>query len=226
MKAEFILAVKTAALDVQNLHGNDQPLYLLQVPELLPYLQKDLILGQREALEADETHRQLLPYIVLRKMFGDVTKYFAYRRGKGVGEARLSGNVSIGVGGHIDMVDIQHADSVIDPMATIAGSVQRELEEEIEFSTEGMAEGEEGEVLFHSVGALVDNSNAVGKVHLGLVFTATVDENTDVKCAEEELETLGWFTATELLAAGLPLENWTNILLEHFAESEFAEGEA
>ena len=226
MKAEFILAVKTAALDVQNLHGNDQPLYLLQVPELLPYLQKDLILGQREALEADETHRQLLPYIVLRKMFGDVTKYFAYRRRNGVREARLGGNVSIGVGGHIDMVDIQHADSVIDPMATIAGSVQRELEEEIEFSTEGMAEGEEGEVLFHSVGALVDNSNAVGKVHLGLVFTATVDENTDVKCAEEELETLGWFTATELLAAGLPLENWTNILLEHFAESEFAEGEA
>lgn len=219
-KNELILAVKTAALNYQNLHGNDQSLYLLQVHELLPVIANDLILGHRDTLEGDENHRQLLPYIVLTKTFDGVTKYFAYRRGKGVGEARLSGNVSIGVGGHIDLADIQHVGSVLAPMETVIASVQRELQEEIEFHSES---GEDLDMRFSSVGALVDNSNPVGKVHLGLVLQAHLEgENGDAKCAEEELETLGWYTASELLDSGMPLENWTKILCLQFAEAEEA----
>lgn len=217
-KNEMILAVKTAALDHQNLHGNDQSLYLLQVHELLPVIANDLILGHRETLEGDENHRQLLPYIILTKTFDGVTKYFAYRRGKGVGEARLSGNVSIGVGGHIDLADIQHIGSVIAPMETVIAAVKRELEEEIEFSSDG---GEDLNLRFNSIGALVDNSNPVGKVHLGLVLQAHLEsENGDVVCKEEELETLGWFTASELLDSGLPLESWTNILCLNMAADQ------
>lgn len=217
MRPEFIVAVKTAALDNQNLDGIDQSLYLLQVHELMPHLESSLILGQREALESDETHRQLLPYIVLTKNFDGVTKYFAYRRGKGIGESRLQGNVSIGIGGHIDMADVQHAGSILDPMRTIISSIQRELNEEVLFNSNS---GEDIDLSFSSLGALVDNSNAVGRVHLGLVFHAHLGENGDATCAEEELETLGWFTGAELLDSGLPLENWTQILCLHFAESE------
>lgn len=219
-KNESILAVKTAALNYQNLTGNDQSLYLLQIHELLPVIANDLILGHRDSLEGDESFRQLLPYVVLTKTVAGVTKYFAYRRGKGVGEARLSGNVSIGVGGHIDLADIQHIGSVIAPMETVIHSVQRELQEEIEFSSIG---GGDLDLRFSSIGALVDNSNPVGKVHLGLVLQAHLEsEESEVKCAEEELETLGWFTATELLDSGLPLESWTNILCLQFAEAEEA----
>lgn len=216
-KNEMILAVKTAALNYQNLTGNDQSLYLLQIHELLPVIANDLILGHRETLEGDENHRQLLPYIVLTKTVDGVIKYFAYRRGKGVGEARLSGNVSIGVGGHIDLADVQHIDSVLAPMETVIAAVQRELQEEIEFSS---TNGGDLDLKLASFGALVDNSNPVGKVHLGLVLQAVLAGESEVQCKEEELETLGWYTATELLDSGLPLENWTKILCLQLAEAE------
>lgn len=220
MKLESILAVSSQVLIERGLTGEDQSLYQLQVQDFLPHIHHGLILGQREALEKDETYRQLLPYVVLTKQFGDTLKFFAYRRGKGVGEARLSGNVSIGVGGHIDMADIVADSSILNAMGTVVRSVQRELEEEIDFST--TVEGADSDIRFNSIGAIVDNSNSVGKVHLGLAFTALLSENTEAKCAEEELETLGWFTAAELLDSGLPLENWTQILCLHLAEAEEA----
>lgn len=217
MRNEFILAVKTETLNEVGLTGIAQALYQLQVEELLPHLQKGIVLGQREALESDEAFHQLLPYIVLTKKFRGVNYYFTYRRGKGVGEGRLQGNVSIGIGGHIDLADAQHQNSVLDPMLTIISSTRREIEEEVEFT----CPNGDLNLGFKSLGVLVDNSNAVGRVHLGLVFLGILsDEDGTATCKEPELETLGWYTAEQLLDSGLPLEKWTEILALHFAEED------
>jgi len=210
---QFILAVENETLIKAGLTGVEQELHVLQVQDFLPHIQGGIVIGQREALEVDESKRQILPYITLTKKIDGVQKFFAYRRGKGVGESRLSGNVSIGVGGHIDLADVVHTGSVIDTMSTVITAVTRELGEEIEFTGDG-------DVGFNSIGAIVENTNAVGRVHMALSILGIVSEDTEVKCAEEELETLGWFTAKELLNSGLPLENWTKILCNFLAENE------
>ena len=210
-KQEMILAVEYAALVGQNLIGDDQQLYVCDFAEVFPHIQHGVILGQREALEKDETKRQFIPYVVFAKPDDGVVKFFAYRRGKGVGEARLNGNVSIGVGGHIDMADVISESSVINMMATIQNSMVRELSEEIRLENAGE------QLNFGSLGVMLENSNTVGKTHVATVIMCTLPEEAKVNCAEAELETLGFMTAKELLDSGLPLENWTRILCEHFS---------
>lgn len=61
---------------------------------------------------------------------------------------------------------------------------------------------------------LIDNSNEVGRVHLGVVLTALLPEGLSVKSNEEELEVMAPMTASELLESGLELEPWTKIVLE------------
>lgn len=209
-KLETIIGVKNASLVAQGLTGDDQPFYRCDFAEVLPLVADGIVLGQREALESDESVRQFLPYTVLGKEENGEAKVFVYRRGKGVGESRLSGNVSIGIGGHIDLVDVVHENSVINPIGTILQSMSRELAEEIVLENAG------SDLRLGSMGVLLDNSNAVGRVHVGLVILASLPPEADAACREEELETLGFMTPQELLDSGLPLENWTKILCEQF----------
>ncbi len=66
-------------------------------------------------------YRQVLPYVVARQKQPDGSYvYYRYRRTKGVGESRLAGNGSIGYGGHVDLADIVHHNSVIDLPETLA----------------------------------------------------------------------------------------------------------
>lgn len=214
MKAEFILACRTTILQAHSLTGYDMPLYQCDFADVLPHIQEGMILGQREALEKDPSYRQVLPYVVMAKTEDGKTKVFAYRRGNGVGEARLSGNVSIGIGGHIDLADVVVEGSVVDTMGTILKSMSRELGEEVVLQDAGES------LELGSLGILLDNSNDVGKVHMGMVILATLPEGAGAECREEELETLGFMTPQELLDSGLPLENWTRILCEHIVSAE------
>ena len=55
----------------------------------------------RGQAENDPNHKQLIPYVLL-KYRGQI---FHYTRGKGMGEKRLHGLRSVGIGGHINPVD-------------------------------------------------------------------------------------------------------------------------
>lgn len=55
--------------------------------------------------ETDTRYIQLLPYVVFYKKVGNRYRIFVYQRGKGVGEERLAGGCSIGLGGHINPLD-------------------------------------------------------------------------------------------------------------------------
>lgn len=211
MKAESILACNAAVFEKIGLK---QGLNMIHVDQLIPLIQNDLVIGQREALEVDESKRQLLPGLVLtRPNVKGETTFFAYQRGKGVGEQRLAGGVTVVLGGHVDLADIVHKDSVIDVGSTLIQGVARELQEEVVFS--GAADNDLG---ISSLGAVIDDTNAVGRVHIGLIMTAALESHVNVECAEEELETLGFFTPQELLDSGLPLENWATIICQFFVD--------
>lgn len=191
-----------------------------------------LTIQRRHELEQDVSVRQILPYTVIA--FHNQTdplrplKYFNYQRGKGIGEARLAGDQSIGAGGHIDLVDVKFDEhSVIDLEATIFGALMRELSEELEFCDEHgvKVEPEVSTELgarfdrpnLQPYGFIRDDTNEVGQVHLGVVNVVYVPDTWTVTCREPELLTGERATAAELLARGVKFENWSQMLLESFA---------
>lgn len=218
MRPQHILAVHSKLID-----GSlelKQGLNPLSLEEFIAAAQSSLIIGERDALEVDEAFRQLLPYVVLTQVGpDDKTRFFVYQRGKGVGEGRLLGKVSIGLGGHIDLADVVHEQSIIDLTATIGSAMSRELQEEVEFSNPTAETPADSDMNIFSVGTLIDNTDTVGRVHVGLVLNAQMGEGVVAKCTEEELTTLSMMTPQELLDSGLPLENWTRIIAEFYVEA-------
>ena len=163
-----------------------------------------LYICQREMLEKNLSYRQIIPYATVQHD----GKLLAYRRTTKAGEARLHGKVSVGFGGHIDLVDVVHTNSVIDLEATIAGCCARELAEELVF------EGSQPPAKFSGALILLDDT-PTDAVHVGAVFVIEA-ENSNVRSAEEEIEVIGWFTPDEILAID-NLENWTRVLAEQLS---------
>lgn len=148
----------------------------------------------RHLAEEDESWQQVIPYIVVRSPSG----WFRYRRGKAGSENRLHALWSCGVGGHVEPVD----GPLEQPLAAYRAGMKREMHEEL-----GLNSFEES-----FVGLLRDNSNAVGRVHLGFVHLVTVSH--DVKAAEDALLE-GAHASAESLKALLPrMETWSRILIE------------
>lgn len=192
-----------------------------------------LFIGQREGLEHAPQYRQILPYTVIaqnetRGVDFSQDRLTVYQRTKKVGEARLAGNYSIGAGGHIDVADmIFNEDSVVDLKQTILRSMLRELIEEFIFlDGERQVPPEElvNAITFVPAGFIRDDANTVGEVHLGVVNVVYVPHEWTVSVRSpkdgEEVEHLdaGGGTAAYILSRGQKFENWSQILLEEFAQ--------
>jgi predicted NUDIX family phosphoesterase len=147
-------------------------------------------LRPRAAMEVDPAFKQLIPYVVLR----NGRDYFLMRRTRAGTDARLHDRWSIGVGGHLNPVD-----------ATLGAGLRREWAEELRagFVPE-----------FRFVGLLNDDSTAVGRVHLGLVFEADAAGRPVTIRETEKLE--GSFAAPSAVAAvAEELETWSRLVFEH-----------
>uniref|UniRef100_A0AAU6W0K7 Nudix hydrolase domain-containing protein n=1 Tax=Pseudomonas phage Nican01 TaxID=3138540 RepID=A0AAU6W0K7_9CAUD len=216
MKPQFIVGIKNETL-TEKVGLPTTGLSPIDMQQIIELVQEGIVIGQREALEKDESVRQVLPYVILSQFdeSAGVMKYIPYRRTKLVGESRLAGNVSVGFGGHIDLDDVVSKGSVVDLIATIGQAVGRELQEEVIFS--GM---DGADISLFSVGMILDNSDEVGKVHLGVVMNAQLPPGATAVCAEEELESLRPMTARELLDSGLPIESWSRIALDFLYQVE------
>ena len=143
--------------------------------------------------EEDPTHKQVIPYVVVR----DGPSVFLMERTDAGGDARLHRRASIGVGGHLNPVDGE-----ADPLAA---GLAREWAEEL---------AGDWEPEFLPVGLLNDDRNAVGAVHLGVVFAV---EAAGRPLAVRETEKLsGSFVNPEaVLAAWDRLETWSQLVAEH-----------
>ncbi len=156
----------------------------------------------RAAAEEDPSHKQLIPYCIFR--CGD--RILHYTRGKAGGESRLHAKISVGVGGHVNPVDMGGGKTGAD---AYHAAVTREIEEELD-----LPEEHEHEI----IALLNDDSNTVGQVHLGIVHL--VDLKSDaVASREDALLDLGFTPLAELNGPMFDrLETWSQFCIRHLAE--------
>jgi predicted NUDIX family phosphoesterase len=124
---------------------------------------------RRSLAEADERFKQIVCYIAL---LYDCT-VFHYRRSPRVGETRLAGLRSLGIGGHLNSFDT----NVGDPRQVLERAIRRELAEEVWLDHDPE---------LSVVGVINDDANPVGRVHVGLVATGRL-RNDDVRLRDETL---------------------------------------
>lgn len=158
----------------------------------------------RKEVEEDPSYKQLIPYVII-KCGG---KYLNYVRGKRAGETRLIGNRSIGIGGHINPVDDMPLFG--GPYDAYLGAVEREIDEEVAITAKRTNK---------IVALLNDDSNEVGKVHLGVVHIMELSSE-DVARKEQMITQLNFMTLNELNEVKDSMETWSGLCLELLAKIE------
>ena len=202
---------------------------LAEAPE--EFLRLATSLQDRATCETDSSLLQLLPYVLIQRE--DTGQYFMYCRGKGGAEARLHGNLSVGVGGHVD-TDVEDNQGLFDLVADdllilLENTAMREVNEEVGIKFLSEDSDEDDESLNDSMaeptdmwtGTLIyDDTNPVGQVHLGLLFTLVIPDASLLGDTEVGIiEGSQWITAKELMAPEVfdRLENWSKIVVQALA---------
>jgi predicted NUDIX family phosphoesterase len=152
----------------------------------------------RAKAEENPSFKQIIPYA----LFHHNGHYLHYTRGKSGGESRLHAQGSVGIGGHINPVDER-----ADPLGreTYLAGVEREIDEEL-----NIIGGHRNRIM----ALLNDDSNEVGKVHLGVVHIFDLDSN-EVTSAEDSLANLSFQSAADLKGPLRPrLETWSQFCVD------------
>ena len=154
----------------------------------------------RAEVEEDPCWLQVIPYTILAYR----GRVFGYRRSASGGDDRLRRRWSIGVGGHVDPSDYWPRSD--DPDAWVMQAGKREIREEL---------GDDSSDWPERLGLILDGSNPVGQVHLGLALlretAGPIIPAAGAEIAERRVEPPARWLATE------GLESWSRIVLEHLA---------
>ena len=160
---------------------------------------------RRGDMEKDMSYLQPIPYTIIKQG----SKYFAYTRLEGGGEARLHGKTSIGAGGHMDPIDnawnFEHL---------LAVNNARELEEELFILDENGKEIDNHYELSKEstiAGLGYTDVSSVDAVHLAVYSIITIPESYDVKVKETDV-LKGEFKTLEQIKK-MNLENWSKMAL-------------
>lgn len=160
------------------------------------------VLADRAHCETDEFLLQLLPYITV---FNEHNHMLCYSRGGDGGEGRLKGKLSIGFGGHVDtLVPTEYT-----LYAHLQVEAARELKEEIGVSVDPAA--------FTFERFIVDRTNPVGRVHLGLATQIMITEQAVGALETGVIEKTLWMSRNELMAPPIfdRLEPWSQMVLRN-----------
>ena len=147
----------------------------------------------RAHMEEDPAYKQIIPYLV----FTHKNKYFLMQRTATSSEQRLKNKYSLGIGGHMRQEDMHEGNTIFD-------WAKREFNEEISYQSQ---------ITIHPLGILNDDSNEVGKVHLGLVLLLEGDSpNIAVK---SELKSGQLVTLDECANIYSHMETWSQIIFNY-----------
>jgi predicted NUDIX family phosphoesterase len=143
----------------------------------------------RTTMEDDTSFKQVIPYLVLR----DGERYFLMRRTRAGADVRLHDRWSIGVGGHLNPGD-----------GDLSGGLRREWAEELvaDFVPE-----------FRVLGLLNDDTTAVGRVHLGVVYVADA-AGRPVAIRETDKLSGAFEAPDEVAAVAADLETWSRLVFD------------
>jgi predicted NUDIX family phosphoesterase len=158
----------------------------------------------RPLAEKDPGFKQLIPYVLMTCE----DRYLTYVRGKRAGETRLVGNRSMGIGGHINPIDDAAPLFRSDFRTMYETAVEREVTEEVAVEA-GHAD--------HVVALLNDDTNEVGKVHLGVVHCWVLDA-AKVSRREQMITQMEFMTESELRAVHDQMETWSQLCLDSLAQ--------
>jgi predicted NUDIX family phosphoesterase len=158
----------------------------------------------RPQAEADPAYKQLIPYVIM----SFAGKYLTYVRGRRAGEARLVGNRSIGIGGHINPSDDMPLFSADSYETTYLNAVEREVAEEVAV---------EADHTDRIVALLNDDSNEVGSVHLGIVHYWILD-GPKVSRREQMITQMAFMSPDELHELRDTMETWSQLCLDSLGE--------
>jgi len=152
----------------------------------------------RSSAETDESLKQIIPYFIV--CHGG--RVWCYVRGRKSGEGRLVAKASIGIGGHINHLDANLFEDIYSRAAT------RELEEEIRLPA-GYTQ---------RIAALLnDDSNGVGRVHLGIVHVLRTPSDR-VERNESVITEAAFRTVAELHAMRDRMETWSQICVDRIED--------
>lgn len=149
----------------------------------------------RSLAENDPHYKQIIPYLV----FIHEERIFVMQRTAQASESRLQNKYTIGIGGHIRHEDIKCND--------IFAWANREFHEEVSYHDT---------LTIETLGLLNDDTNEVGRVHMGFVFL--LHGTSDEISIKSELKS-GTFMSLDECVAMLPcFESWSQIVLQALVE--------
>jgi predicted NUDIX family phosphoesterase len=145
----------------------------------------------RSLMEIDPTYKQIIPYLI----FTHDDKYFLMQRKSDASEARLRNKLTLGIGGHIRQEDMKEN--------SLFAWALREFHEEVHYA---------GNVKVLPLGIINDDSNDVGKVHIGFAFLLCGDSpEISVKSELKSGELLSY---DDCLAIKENMESWSQFALD------------
>lgn len=172
------------------------------IDNLTARIDLNLATMRRGDAEENKEWKQPIPYIVFKR--GD--EVFVYQRLEGGGEARLHGQLSLGVGGHMN--PIGQKDKILD---LLTENTLREVNEELEIKNFNV-EPEDIKIV-----ALINNDDdEVGSVHLGMLGVVEIEEDADIVVREVEQLKGFWLTVDALKEDSVynRLEDWSKFVVD------------
>lgn len=147
----------------------------------------------RAEAELDPSFKQVIPYVLVKDKSGRI--FTTHRL---AGDPRLTGQYSIGTGGHIDFAE------------TIYDALYRELMEEACI---------DGDNIFDCtfIGYIYDGKSSVNSVHVGLAFVCIVNDPDKVKVGEPDKLAAEWLPLADIkaLAESGKLESWSDYIVKN-----------
>lgn len=145
----------------------------------------------RSVMEADPTYKQIIPYLI----FEHDDKYFLMQRQSTASETRLRNKLTLGIGGHIRQEDMRES--------SLFAWATREFHEEVHYT---------GALDVQPLGILNDDSNDVGKVHIGFVLLLKGD-SADIS-VKSELKSGTLLSLDECIAQRDSMESWSQFVID------------
>ena len=174
-------------------------------------------LRRRGDVETDTSLVQPIPYAVVIAPFGEAgeAKVLMYKRSSKGGESRLQDKYSIGIGGHINGIDVENYFASPTEDSPCSACLFRELFEELGVDELNC------EAVMLSDTPIYDDSEAVSAVHIGLLYTVILADVPNIN-VEDALTSVEWVAIPDL-APGTErfekLEGWSKYAAELLVNS-------